>query len=117
MRTVDLAVYLDVLAAKHAGLAAQLERSRDRLRQASIEREAGGRSARRRRPSSSVWASFRPRRSAAFEPRSPTWPRRSGRSRSSRPGSTHSSSPHVKRRARNQLCWVWSAATNPIWPP
>jgi len=40
MRTVDLAVYLDVLAAKHAGLGAQLERSRDRLRQASIEREA-----------------------------------------------------------------------------
>jgi hypothetical protein len=40
MRTVDLAVYLDVLGAKHAGLGAQLERSRDRLRQASIEREA-----------------------------------------------------------------------------
>jgi hypothetical protein len=40
MRAVDLAVYLDVLAAKHAGLAAQLERARDRLRQASIEREA-----------------------------------------------------------------------------
>ena len=40
MRTVDLAVYADVLAAKAATLAAQLERARDALRQDAIEREA-----------------------------------------------------------------------------
>lgn len=40
MRTVDLALYADVLAAKAASVAAQLERARDALRQAAIEREA-----------------------------------------------------------------------------
>ena len=40
VRTVDLAVYADVLAAKAATLAAQLERARDALRQDGIEREA-----------------------------------------------------------------------------
>jgi hypothetical protein len=40
MRTVDLALYADVLAAKASTLAAQLERARDALRQAAIEREA-----------------------------------------------------------------------------
>ena len=40
MRTVDLALYADALAAKASALSAQLERVRDRLRQSAIEREA-----------------------------------------------------------------------------
>ncbi len=40
MRAVDLALYADILAAKTSTLAAQLERARDSLRQAAIEREA-----------------------------------------------------------------------------
>jgi hypothetical protein len=40
MRSVDLAVYADVLAAEASSLAARLERARGRLRQAAIEREA-----------------------------------------------------------------------------
>jgi hypothetical protein len=40
MRSVDLAVYADVLAAEAANLSARLERARGRLRQAAIEREA-----------------------------------------------------------------------------
>ena len=40
MRAVDLALYADTLAAKASALAAQLERARDSLRQATIEREA-----------------------------------------------------------------------------
>jgi hypothetical protein len=40
MRSVDLALYADMLAARAATLAAQVERSRDRLRQAAIERRA-----------------------------------------------------------------------------
>jgi hypothetical protein len=40
MRTVDLAVYADVLAAEATALARRLERARGRLRQAAIEREA-----------------------------------------------------------------------------
>ena len=40
MRSVDLAVYADTLAARSAALAAQLERARARVRQAAIEREA-----------------------------------------------------------------------------
>ena len=40
MRSVDLALYADELAARAATLAAQLERARCRLRQAAIEREA-----------------------------------------------------------------------------
>ena len=39
VRTIDLAVYADVLAGKAATLAARLERARDALRQAAIERE------------------------------------------------------------------------------
>lgn len=39
MRTVDLALYADLLAAKASTLAAQLERARDALRQAAIENE------------------------------------------------------------------------------
>lgn len=40
MRSVDLALFADELAARAATLAAQLERARARLRQAGIEREA-----------------------------------------------------------------------------
>jgi hypothetical protein len=40
LRSVDLAVYADELAARAATLAAQLARARARLRQAAIEREA-----------------------------------------------------------------------------
>ena len=40
MRAVDLAVYADALAAQASTLAARLERARDGLRQAAIEREA-----------------------------------------------------------------------------
>jgi hypothetical protein len=40
MRTVDLAVYADELAARAATLAAQLERANARLRRAAIEKEA-----------------------------------------------------------------------------
>jgi hypothetical protein len=40
MRSVDLALYADELAARAATLAAQLERARRRLRQEAIEREA-----------------------------------------------------------------------------
>jgi hypothetical protein len=41
MRSVELAVYADTLAAEAAALNARLERARGRLRQAAIEREAG----------------------------------------------------------------------------
>jgi hypothetical protein len=40
VRSVDLALYADELAARAATLAAQLERARGRLRRAAIEREA-----------------------------------------------------------------------------
>jgi hypothetical protein len=40
MRAVHLALYADSLAANASALSAQLERARDRLRQAAIEREA-----------------------------------------------------------------------------
>ena len=40
MRTVDLALYADSLAAAASTLAARLERERGALRQAAIEREA-----------------------------------------------------------------------------
>lgn len=40
MRSIDLALYADELAARAATLAAQLERVRSRLRQEAIEREA-----------------------------------------------------------------------------
>ena len=40
MRSVELALFADELAARAATLAAQLERARGRLRQAAIEREA-----------------------------------------------------------------------------
>jgi hypothetical protein len=40
VRSVDLALYADELAARAATLAAQLERARRRLRQEAIEREA-----------------------------------------------------------------------------
>jgi hypothetical protein len=40
VRSVDLAVYADELAARAGTLAAQLERARARLRRAAIEREA-----------------------------------------------------------------------------
>lgn len=39
VRTVDLALYSDELALKAAGVAAHLERARNALRQAAIERE------------------------------------------------------------------------------
>jgi ribosomal 50S subunit-associated protein YjgA (DUF615 family) len=40
MRSIDLALYADELAARAATLAAQLERARCRLRQEALEREA-----------------------------------------------------------------------------
>ena len=40
MRSVDLALYADALAARASALAAQLERARGRVRRAAIEREA-----------------------------------------------------------------------------
>jgi hypothetical protein len=40
MRSIDLALYADELAARAATLAAQLERARSSLRQEAIEREA-----------------------------------------------------------------------------
>jgi hypothetical protein len=40
MRTVDLALFADVIAARAAALEARLTRARDRIRQAAIEREA-----------------------------------------------------------------------------
>jgi hypothetical protein len=40
MRTVDLALFADLIAARSAALEARLEQARDRIRQAAIEREA-----------------------------------------------------------------------------
>jgi hypothetical protein len=40
MRAVDLAVFADALAGRAGGLAARLERTRDAIRQAALEREA-----------------------------------------------------------------------------
>jgi hypothetical protein len=40
MQAVDLAVYADVLAGRSAALAARLEQTRGRIRQAAIERAA-----------------------------------------------------------------------------
>jgi uncharacterized protein involved in type VI secretion and phage assembly len=40
MRSIDLALYADELAARAATLATQLERTRSRLRREAIEREA-----------------------------------------------------------------------------
>jgi hypothetical protein len=40
MRSVDLALYADVLAGEAASLAARIERERGKQRQVSIEREA-----------------------------------------------------------------------------
>jgi len=40
VRSVDLAIYADALAAEAASLSARLERARSRLRQAAIERAA-----------------------------------------------------------------------------
>jgi hypothetical protein len=40
VRSVDLAVYADLLAAEAASLSARVERARQRLRQAAIEHEA-----------------------------------------------------------------------------
>ena len=40
MRSVDLALYADMLAGEAASLAARIERERGKQRQASIEREA-----------------------------------------------------------------------------
>jgi len=40
VRAVDLAVYADVLAGRSVALAARLEQTRDRIRQAAIERAA-----------------------------------------------------------------------------
>ena len=42
MRSVDLAVYADALAAEVGALSARMERARAQLRQAAIEREARG---------------------------------------------------------------------------
>ena len=42
MRSVDLALYADMLAGEAASLAARIERERGKQRQASIEREARG---------------------------------------------------------------------------
>lgn len=40
MRTVDLALFADVVAARSAAAEARLERARDRIRQSAIERDA-----------------------------------------------------------------------------
>jgi hypothetical protein len=40
VRTVDLAIYADMLAGEHAALAARLEQAGARLREAAIERDA-----------------------------------------------------------------------------
>ena len=40
MRSVDLALYADALAARASALAARVERERDALRQAAVERAA-----------------------------------------------------------------------------
>lgn len=40
MRTVDLALFADVAAARASALEARLERARDRIRRSAIEREA-----------------------------------------------------------------------------
>jgi hypothetical protein len=40
MRTIDLALIADIVAARGAAVEARLERARDRIRQAAIEREA-----------------------------------------------------------------------------
>jgi hypothetical protein len=40
VRTVDLAIYADMLAAEAAAVAARVERARARLRESAIEREA-----------------------------------------------------------------------------
>jgi hypothetical protein len=40
MRTVDLALFADMVAARAAAIEARLERARNRIRQATIEREA-----------------------------------------------------------------------------
>ena len=40
MRSVDLAIYADTLAAEAAGAAARIERARSRLRESAIELEA-----------------------------------------------------------------------------
>jgi hypothetical protein len=42
MRSVDLALYADVLAGEAASLAARIERERGKIRQAQIERAARG---------------------------------------------------------------------------
>jgi len=42
MRTIDLAVFADLLAGRASTLAARLERARDAVRHAAIEREARG---------------------------------------------------------------------------
>jgi hypothetical protein len=40
VRSVDLAIYADVLAGEAAAVAARVERARSRLRESAIEREA-----------------------------------------------------------------------------
>ena len=40
MRSVDLAIYADTLAAEAAAVAARIERARSRLRESAIEHEA-----------------------------------------------------------------------------
>jgi hypothetical protein len=40
MRTIDLTLFADIVAARTAALETRLERARDRIRQAAIEREA-----------------------------------------------------------------------------
>ena len=47
MRTVDLAIYADTLAAEAAAVAARIERGRSRLRESAIEHEARRELARR----------------------------------------------------------------------
>jgi hypothetical protein len=42
MRTVDLALFADVAAARASALEARLERARDRIRRSAIEVRLGG---------------------------------------------------------------------------
>jgi hypothetical protein len=93
MRSVDLAVYADSIAAEAAALCARLERARRRLRQAAIEREA-----RLALPADAVRRLeqldlLRPSHAGEELRRSPSFSRRSRPSSGSRRGSTSASKP------------------------
>ena len=93
MRAVDLAVFADVLAGRAGALAARLERGRDLIRQAAIEREAR-RSLGAETVARLVELGVLPGRTCAgCTPRPAGWRPTSPPSRSSRRGSRRASSP------------------------